>query len=218
MRLFIILKKGNKNEKMIKINRTIFLLLLSFYSITSFSQSYTEEILQFQEELNKAYLDPNKTPLTEEDLMVFTEHSFFPIDEKFRVEAKFIRTYNSPPFRMKTTTSRLPIYEKYGEAVFTIDSVEFRLPIYQSHQSRQSEEYKNHLFFPFTDLTNGDESYKGGRYIDLRIPSGDTIVIDFNKAYNPYCTYNAQYSCPIPPKENHIDIKITAGVSYRHHQ
>lgn len=56
------------------------------------------------------------------------------------------------------------------------------------------------------------ETYGGGRYIDLNIPAGKTIIIDFNKAYSPSCAYNYNYSCPIPPKENDLDIAITAGV------
>jgi len=75
-------------------------------------------------------------------------------------------------------------------------------------------EYEALLFLPFNDTTNGADSYGGGRYIDLKIPSEEskTIRIDFNKSYNPYCAYNAKYSCPIPPKENDLPIAILAGV------
>jgi uncharacterized protein (DUF1684 family) len=72
------------------------------------------------------------------------------------------------------------------------------------------------LFLPFLDNTNGDTTYGGGRYIDLRIPEGDTIEIDFNKAYNPYCAYNSRYSCPIVPRENYLDTNIEAGVKKFH--
>ena len=79
----------------------------------------------------------------------------------------------------------------------------------------KTQEYKDYLFFPFTDLTNGEESYSGGRYIDLHIPEGEEIVIDFNKAYNPYCAYASGFSCPIVPKENHLSLRITAGIKYQ---
>jgi len=78
-------------------------------------------------------------------------------------------------------------------------------------------EYKDYLFFPFTDLTNNASTYGGGRYIDLRIPQGNVIVLDFNKAYNPSCAYSPKYSCPIVPGENNIDVAITAGVKYEGH-
>ena len=118
----------------------------------------------------------------------------------------------SKPFKMATSTDRKPIYEKYGEAHFELDGEKIVLPIYQSHSLRVKEEYKDHLFLPFQDLTNGTESYGGGRYLDLRIPTGDTIVIDFNKAYNPYCAYSSRYSCPVPPKENRMKVAVRAGV------
>ena len=76
-------------------------------------------------------------------------------------------------------------------------------------------QYKNHLFFPFTDLTTGSITYGAGRYIDLTIPkSGNTIVIDFNKAYNPFCAYSDGYSCPLVPADNNLDTEILAGVKF----
>ncbi len=73
--------------------------------------------------------------------------------------------------------------------------------------------YKDHLFLPFTDLTSGEESYGGGRYIDLETTGiiNNRLVIDFNKAYNPYCTYSDGYNCPIPPRENDLPVAIRAG-------
>ena len=84
--------------------------------------------------------------------------------------------------------------------------------LYQSLDLKKIEEYKDALFLPFTDLTSGVDSYGGGKYIDLKIPQGTTITIDFNRAYNPYCAYNHKYSCPIPPQENDLAIEIRAGV------
>ena len=71
--------------------------------------------------------------------------------------------------------------------------------------------YENYLFIPFRDITSGDETYGGGRYLDFRIPETDSVTIDFNLSYNPYCAYNHKYSCPIPPAENSLPVKILAG-------
>lgn len=174
--------------------------------------SYVEEIKHYQQELNEEFASAEKSPLTEEDRAKFKELPFFPVNESYKVKAKFIRTPNSIPFEMPTTTTRKPVYEKYGEAHFKLNGKDFVLSIYQSHSLREKEEYKDHLFLPFTDLTNGNESYGGGRFLDLTIPEGDTIIIDFNKAYNPYCAYNHKYSCPIPPKENDMNTDVKAGV------
>ncbi|MDW7694096.1 DUF1684 domain-containing protein [Flammeovirgaceae bacterium SG7u.111] len=182
----------------------------SLYSI--FAQSHQEEILEFQEHLNHEFKDPKESPLTEEDIKTFEHLDFFPINKKYKVTAKFQRTRNSIPFKMKTTTDRTPTYEVYGIATFEFEGKEYKLNIYQSHDLRLMPQYAKHLFLPFTDLTNGKEFYGGGRFMDLEIPEGDSIVIDFNKAYNPYCAYNGKYSCPIPPKENDLSIEVKAGV------
>jgi hypothetical protein len=188
------------------------LLLLIFLPSISYAQSNVKNIKSFQKKLNKEFKDPEASPLTKEDRAVFKKLDFFPINKKCIVKAEFKRAKNSLPFKMKTTTDRLPVYEKYGEAHFELDGKTFVLNIYQNHSLRETEEYKNYLFLPFTDETNGIETYGGGRYIGLEIPESDTILIDFNKAYNPYCAYNYKYSCPIPPKENHLNTEIKAGV------
>jgi len=113
---------------------------------------------------------------------------------------------------MKTTTDRLPVYVKYGEAYFVLDGVQCKLNIYQNQELIKLEKYRDYLFIPYLDETSGKESYGGGKYLDLRIPKGDSILIDFNKAYNPYCAYNHHYSCPIPPYENRLNVAVEAGV------
>ena len=193
---------------------TITIIVFLFGLLTVAAQTHKEEITKYQEELNKEYKDPLKSPLTKKDFKKFKGHDFFPINEALKVTAHFQRTENAIPFLMKTTTDRLPTYEVYGIATFEIEGVEYRLNIYQSHSLRTTPLYKNYLFLPFTDLTNGEDSYAGGRFIGLEIPEGDSILIDFNKAYNPYCAYNPKYSCPIPPEENHLEMRIEAGVKY----
>ncbi len=165
-----------------------------------------------QIELNEEFSNPETTILEPEDFKNFHGLEFYQIDEKFIVKAKFVRTPDEKPFLMPTTTARTPEYVKYGEAHFSIDGKDFVLNLFKSTQPYDEPGYEDYLFLPFTDLTSGDGSYGGGRFLDQRIPEGDTMVIDFNKAYNPYCAYNARYSCPIPPKENDLLIRIEAGV------
>ncbi len=117
---------------------------------------------------------------------------------------------------MKTTGTRLPEYVKYGELIFLLNENEFKLNLYQNVELIKKEGYADYLFLPFSDLTCGKESYLGGRYIDMRIPKGDKVTIDFNKAYNPYCAYNHKYSCPIVPLDNDLEIEILAGVKKFH--
>ena len=188
------------------------LLVSQWATAQSGTTNYLQEITHYQQKLNDEYADPKTSPLLRPDRKHFESLPFYPIDSRYRVAATFVRTPGSPPFAMPTSTPRRTIYEKYGEAHFTLDGVAYRLPIYQSHELRATEQYRDHLFLPFTDLTSGDETYGGGRYLELTIPKDDTIVIDFNKAYHPYCAYNPKYACPIPPKENNLPVAIRAGV------
>jgi len=193
-------------------------LILLMITFTGCSQKkikfddYTASIKDFQYEMNKEFSDAETSPLTEEDLKDFKTLVFFPIDSTYKVKARFELEKTPILFEMPTTTERLPIYKTYGKAIFNLQDSELILHIYQNQELIQKPEYKNHLFIPFTDKTNGIESYGGGRYIDVEIPDGDTIIIDFNRSYNPYCAYNYKYSCPIPPKENNLPIAIHAGI------
>lgn len=186
-------------------------LLLNVFWLTA-----QETAKEFQDTLNKEYGNREESPLTDEDFKVFKGLDFFSINGKFIVDAQFKRTPDEKVFKMKTTGTRLPEYVKYGELAFAIDGKSFQLNLYQNIDLTKKEGYEDYLFLPFSDLTCGKESYLGGRYIDMRIPNGETVTIDFNKAYNPYCAYNHKYSCPIVPLENDMDIEVLAGVKKFH--
>ncbi|QYH38446.1 DUF1684 domain-containing protein [Algoriphagus sp. NBT04N3] len=187
-----------------------FCLLLS----GAFAQSHTSDVLAFQEKLNKSYADPDKSPLSKEKLQEFEGLPFFPIDENYRVVATFQKLPKVDLHTFKTSDNRLRDYEKYGIATFTLDGQEMQLTLFKSISKVITPGYENSLFLPFTDLTNGKETYGGGRYMDVEIPEGDSIVLDFNKSYNPYCAYSTNYSCPIPPKENDLPVYIKAGIKH----
>lgn len=171
-----------------------------------------KSIADFQIKMNADFRDPDESPLSTKDLKNFKGLEFFAIDTAFTVTAQFVRTPAEAPFAMPTTTKRLPVYVKYGEAYFQLYGKAFKLNIYQNQELTAKPEYQDYLFLPFTDNTNGETTYSGGRYLDIRIPEGDSIILDFNKAYNPYCAYNGKYSCPVPPSQNQLPVKIPAGV------
>ena len=195
-----------------------FLVALFFISMSSFCQEKFDvsAVETFQKKLNYEFADKEESPLTEEDRAVFKTLEYFPISAKYSVMAQFTRTENEKTFEMKTTKERRPIYVKYGELAFTIDEKPLKLNLYKNIELSKKEEFKDYLFLPFSDTTNGKESYIGGRYIDMKVPKSDTVAIDFNTAYNPYCAYNYKYSCPIVPLENVLDIDINAGVKKLH--
>ncbi|GAA4818347.1 DUF1684 domain-containing protein [Litoribaculum gwangyangense] len=191
-------------------------LVISLLLITAFSCAQEKRPLvgetEFQRKLNAEYKDVTTSPLKDKDRKTFKGLEFFKFDSSYVVKAYFTRTPDEKPFKMKTTTDRLPIYVKYGELTFSLKNEKFKLNIYQNQDLIKEEGYEDSLFLPFLDETNGIESYGGGRYIDLRIPEGKFLEIDFNKSYNPYCAYNDKYSCPIVPRINYLKTRIEAGV------
>lgn len=194
----------------------ILVVVLATASVWSQEPIAEQTALAFQSDLNTEFANPEESPLTSEDLKTFKGLDFYPIDPKYKVEASFVRTPNEKTFKMKTSTTRTPEYVKYGELTFSLEGKACQLNLYQNIELIKKEGYADYLFLPFFDLSCGQESYIGGRYLDLRIPKGDTLIIDFNKAYNPYCAYNHKYSCPIVPLDNNLDLAILAGVKKFH--
>ncbi|RNL82788.1 DUF1684 domain-containing protein [Sinomicrobium pectinilyticum] len=181
-------------------------------SVTTDTTSTIWDIEQFQRELNEEFRDPKISPLKDKDRKHFRGLDFFPVDTTWLVKARLERTPGESPFFMPTTTERVTKEVRYGILYFEIDGKEYKLNVYQNQELITREGYEDYLFLPFSDATNGEETYGGGRYIDLRIPRGKEIIVDFNKAYNPYCAYNKKYSCPIVPEENMLPIAVRAGV------
>jgi uncharacterized protein (DUF1684 family) len=202
--------------------KNLTLVLFVFFAINSSAQdSYTKEIMKYHYKQNLKFHDKENSPLTAKDLKTFSALNYYKIDKKYKVTAKLVKEKNPVIFGMATTTTRKPLYVKYGTITFTLDGKKQSLPIYQNKDFGRAPQYKNHLFLPFTDKTSGDGSYGGGRYIDVLTtdenPDG-TIIIDFNKSYNPYCAYNSKYSCPLTPKENNVTVALKAGVKvYKKH-
>lgn len=188
---------------------TLILLCFFIYGNAQKSEKITS-VENFQKTMNRDFKTPDHSPLSAKDRKNFRGLEFFEIDTSFNVIAEFVRTPFETPFQMPTTTERKPVYVKYGELYFDLKGKEYKLNVYQNQHPK--EEYKDYLFLPFTDLSNGEGSYTGGRYIDMSIPKSNRVSVDFNKAYNPYCAYSGEFSCPIPPAENHLDLPVTAGV------
>jgi len=136
--------------------------------------------------------------------------SFFPVDMDWRIEANLIKE-KGKRFKMPTSTERQPMYRRYGWLCIQYKDKMFRLAAYQNLELT-GKEYKHYLFIPFKDSNAPDITYGAGRYVEVYKEKGkDTVIIDFNSAYNPYCVYSHRYSCPVTPKVNHLDFPIEAG-------
>ena len=200
---------------MICIQRIVFLLLIGTSAWAQEVDSVLVENLEYRKELNLEFSDMSRSPLSARERASFKGLQFYEIDPTYRVMASLEVVSGSEFKKMKTSTSRMTSMRVYGILVFELKGKTFRVPVYQSESLLTTPGYKDYLFFPFTDLTTGDETYGGGRYIDLTIPrKGNVLVLDFNKAYNPTCAYNPNFSCPFVPLENSLDIAIKAGVKF----
>jgi len=194
---------------------SIVVLLLSFFSFGQSKTKQIKEIEKFQKELNTEYKNEKTSPLRGTNFQNFKQHPFFPIQLKYRVEATLVRTEDAQPFEIMTSSGKTKPYKEYGKATFKLDGKEYTLSLYQSLALIKNPKYATYLFLPFRDETAGKETYGGGKYLDLKIPKGNTILIDFNQSYHPYCAYNAyDYNCPIVPEENRLPVRIEAGVMY----
>lgn len=195
-------------------------LLIICIALLSFNVSAQKTISKgksdFQKELNEKFANPKTSPLTKKDLKKFKALDFYTIDNTYKVTATFEKDIEEPFVGFPTSTNRIAPYKKYGTLYFTINGKQQQLTVYKSTNSwGDPEKYGNHLFLPFKDTTCKKTSYSGGRFLDLSIldiQPNNTIELDFNMAYNPYCAYSDGYSCPKVPDENILNVAIKAGV------
>ena len=193
---------------------TIFLLLSVVGSANSQTFYGTTDLKTFREGRENEFRNKTETPLKDEDFAEFKGLNYFPENKKFVVKATFKRTSDEKYFQMPTSSGKSKKFVKYGVLSFKLNGKKLSLNVYQADAEvlKKNPEYADLLFIPFKDLTNGTKTYSGGRYVDIKTPTDNEVILNFNLAYNPNCAYGSdRYNCPIPPKENALQIKIEAG-------
>jgi uncharacterized protein (DUF1684 family) len=194
---------------------SISLILLSFVLLTNAQTFYgTTDIQTFRDGRDKELRNKDESPLKEVDFPNYKGLFYFQIDNKYRVNAKFTKTSDEKYFLMPTSAGKAQKYIKYAVLDFKLNNEDHSLNVYHVDEETREKypEYKDLLFIPFRDLTNGNESYGGGRYLYILDTSEKEVVLDFNLASNPSCAYGSdRFSCPLPPKENFLKTEIKAG-------
>ena len=192
----------------------IFLFIVIIFSFSCREEKRYQDVnlTEYQRQVNNYFKDASVSPLKPKDLKNFQGLDFFEFDSIYVVKAKIEETKESLPFKMKTTTDIPADVRKYADLFFQITDKEFELSVYENLEYEGVEGYENYLFLPFLDETNENETYGGGRYLDLFLNRTDSIIIDFNKAYNPKCVYDENFLCPIVPRKNFLNTRIEAGV------
>jgi uncharacterized protein (DUF1684 family) len=198
------------NQYIAKILKHLLLMLLLSNGLHSFGQDYKARIDTFRKGYENDFLADANSPLKKDDLQYLR---FYDADSGYRVTAKVKYLTDEPIFAMHTFNGSSQQYVRYALLTFNLGGKELQLTVYRSVALANIAAYKDYLFLPFTDDTNGRTTYGGGRYIDLNTADfkGAVMTLDFNKAYNPYCAFSANYSCPKPPEENNLGVAVEAG-------
>ena len=187
--------------------------IFNFLTIGESSKDYTERLEQERKDKN-GYMLSSNSPLIEEDKQNFTGLNYYPIDEEFEVTARIEKTNNKQPIFIESTTGEQLKYIPFATATFELRGQQHSVMLYQDWEEKDP----NKLSLMFADETSAIETYGGGRYLDVMYRNTNSVIIDFNNAYNPFCHFNAEYSCPIPPRQNVLSIPIEAGEKiYKNH-
>ena len=159
-------------------------------------------IKQFRFDKDISFREGNQSPLTSDQKRSFTGLNYFPENEALRMEVFLDRYAKTETVALTTSTGAVREYSLVGEIDFTYKEVSCILEVFEDDYG---------FFIPFTDLTAPDETYGSGRYLEPQEIRSDILYIDFNLAYNPYCAYNHIWSCPLPPKNNFLSVRVDAG-------
>lgn len=164
----------------------------------------TAQFEQFKREKDHFFKHHPHSPIPHAERGQFTSLSYFPYNEALNLTLKTEEFEEKQSIQMSTSTGDIRDYMRWGEVHFEVEGEPARLTLYFSPEIQ-------HFFLPFMDATSATETYSAGRYLDPQIEEDGSVHLDFNYAYSPYCAYNDNYSCPIPPKENRLSVRIEAG-------
>lgn len=168
---------------------------------------YAEELADYRAGKDDYFRTSPDSPLPVAKRADFTGLPYFPADPGFRMEGLRLQPYagtEPPRFQIPTSDGQLRPAQRAGSFNFELEGQPRTLTAYRLPGGES-------LFVPFLDITSGSETYGAGRYLDLEPESDGTYDLDFNLAYHPYCVYAEQFSCPLTPAENRLDVRIEAG-------
>lgn len=170
-------------------------------------RAYPDEIAAWRAEKDRFMREGSDSPVPADRRPTFAPLAYFPVDETYRVPAELRVARGEDVMEMPTSTGLRRKMRRIGTLEFTLKGSRRTLTAF----AEAADNDLRRLFVPFGDLTNGTETYQGGRYLDLDRTATGIYDLDFNRAYNPFCVFNASYDCPIPPRENRLQVPVRAG-------
>ena len=164
------------------------------------------ELTEFRESKDEFFANDQNSPLTPQQREHFRSLEYYPENPGFRFEVVLeeFPEHEKEPTEIITSTGDSNTQIRWGKFSFVVDGQEVSLTVFRDADEEE-------FFLPFADSTSGSETYGAGRYLDVVALHDGSYLIDFNYAYNPYCAYNEQWTCPIPPAENRLPVAIRAG-------
>ena len=169
---------------------------------------YAQQILEQRSSKDAAFgSGSSESPVPAGERTRFLPLAYFPVDDGYHVPAKLAPAPGETAIEMPTSTGQRRKMRRAGQLRFSVKGQPLTLTAFVEEGDRAMQR----LFVPFGDPTNGTETYIGGRYLDLDRTATGLYDLDFNRAYHPYCVYNAQYDCPYPPRENRLSTPIRSG-------
>jgi uncharacterized protein (DUF1684 family) len=184
-------------------------IVLSLAGCSSPPEDYAGRITAERERKDQMFREDRRdSPLKPDEIDKFLPLAYFPIDESYAVPAQLEPAAERETINMPTSTGTLRAVQRVGTLKFSLKGQPLKLTAFMEQGSRS-------LFVPFSDLTSGTETYQAGRYMNLEPSPSGIYIVDFNVAYNPYCYYNAEYECPLPPAQNRLAVPVRAGERMR---
>lgn len=182
---------------------TIIISIIYSFTGGQTQEEYAEELAKHRDETDRFMRFSDESPF-EPDSIKYEGLNYFPPDINYKITARFIPAENPSIQTLSTNDGKKKQYLSYGTASFELNGQTHSLSILENVEEGE-------LFLAFGDETSAITTYGAGRYLDVTHTGGNSIILDFNKAYNPYCAYNPNYTCPLPPRENLLTVAIEAG-------
>jgi uncharacterized protein (DUF1684 family) len=204
-----------KTKNILSILTLVVVVIIIFYSFRTGTDetAYREEIKKERIEKDMYMRSGDDSPFAESP-DAFSALKYFEPDMKYRIVAELTEIENKNPVTLATSDGKEQRYIEYAYAEFDFGGFHNKLVILETMSVGP---VKGKLFLAFGDETSARETYGAGRYLDVaKVPGAQTILLDFNKAYNPYCAYSEKFSCPLPPRENLLQIPVNAGEKSYH--
>lgn len=171
--------------------------------------TFVRNVIATRRAKDEFFTHSQRSPVPHDLRRTFAGLAYFPPDPSYRIAGLRLEPVGDGdrlPFAIDTSDNRPRMAYRLGRLRFVLARLDLSLTAYRVGDSESAT-----LFVPFTDETSGRETYGAGRYLDIEPEADGSYVLDFNDAYFPYCAYSNSYSCPLPPAENRLPLRVEAG-------